>query len=703
MNRLVIAALLLLSACGVRDDCGTERPITAPIAETPAERDARMAWFRDARFGLFIHWGLYAVPEGRWNGRDTHGEWIRTTAQIPLDTYDAFRTQFDPKSFDPRAWAALAREAGMNYVTITTKHHDGFCLFESDHTEFDITATPHGRDVMKDVAAAFRNEGLAVCWYHSIMDWHHPDYLPRREWETDRPTTGADMDRYVRHLHAQVTELLTRYGPIGVMWFDGEWESTWNHERGQALYDLCRSLQPSVIVNNRVDVGRGGMAGQTRAGGFAGDYGTPEQEIPATGLPGVDWESCMTMNGHWGWNAADTRWKSTDELIRLLCDVASKGGNFLLNVGPKPDGTFPAEAVERLKGIGAWMKDNAASIHGTRASLFATTPWGRSTTRTTTEGRTTVYLQLFDPPSDGRVDIVGLGTTPLSARILGGDAVDVVSGIDRVTLVVPGSARAKRIPVVALEFAGKPAVFTAPTIQGPAGDMFLADGVDIAERSIVIPAMDGCEVRATFDGRDPRPDGVIGSGTYALRDTTTVRVRGFRDGIPVTPIAERTFRRVDPRAGTSRTTIPGLVRESWPGSFKKLPTFDDLGAPKFRGVVDVPAPGTPSQEHVARRFSGWIDIPDDGVWNFELVCDDGGRLAIGGDVVVDHDGLHKPEPKTGRAALSKGKHRFELVHFNATGGEWLELRWARGADALSPIPSAAFGHDTSKQAEKSTP
>ncbi|MEY2742201.1 MAG: hypothetical protein RIS21_569, partial [Planctomycetota bacterium] len=248
-----------------------------------------------------------------------------------------------------------------------------------------------------------------------------------------------------------------------------------------------------------------------------------------------------------------------------------------------------------------------------------------------------------------------------------------------------------------------PAVFTAPTIHGPVGDQFLADGVDVAERSVVIPAMNGCEIRATFDGRDPRADGVIGPGTYALRDTTIVRVRGFRDGIPVTPTTERTIRRVDPRAATSRTTLPGLIRESWPGAFKELPAFDDLGAPKRRDVVAIPAPGTPSEEYVARRFGGWIDVPADGVWTFEHVCDDGGRLAIDGVVVVDHDGLHNPEPKSGRVALSKGKHRFELVHFNATGGEWLELRWARGADAPSPIPSTAFGHDAAKQAEKTPP
>ncbi|MCA8967931.1 MAG: alpha-L-fucosidase, partial [Planctomycetes bacterium] len=197
------------------------------------------------------------------------------------------------------------------YIVITAKHHDGFCLFDSAHTDFDVMSTPFGRDIIRELADAARAEGLQIGFYYSIMDWHHPDYLPRRGWEeADRPAGDADFERYEDYLHAQVTELLTNYGPIGVMWFDGEWESTWSEARGRDLYALCRRLQPDVIVNNRVGAGREGMAGLTRQGAFAGDFGTPEQEVPATGIPGVDWESCMTMNDHWGYNAFDTRWKS---------------------------------------------------------------------------------------------------------------------------------------------------------------------------------------------------------------------------------------------------------------------------------------------------------------------------------------------------------------------------------------------------------
>ena len=303
-----------------------------------------MSWWREARFGLFIHWGLYAIPAGEWNGNTTHGEWIRTTAQIPIDQYNEFIGQFNPKKFDADKWAQMAKHAGMRYIVITSKHHDGFSLFNSQYTDFDIMSTPFKRDIMDELATACRKYGLKMCWYYSIMDWHHPDYLPRRNWE-NRSEAGAVYDRYVAYMKNQLKELIDNYGDIGVLWFDGEWEGTWNHDYGKDLYDYVRTLQPNIIVNNRVDIGRSGMAGLTRSGGYVGDFGTPEQEIPGTGFPGVDWETCMTMNTHWGYNKSDDNWKSGKDLIQKLADICSKGGNFLLNVGPTSEGLFPQESV----------------------------------------------------------------------------------------------------------------------------------------------------------------------------------------------------------------------------------------------------------------------------------------------------------------------------------------------------------------------
>ena len=350
----------------------------------PPTADDRMGWWREARFGMFIHWGLYSVLEGSWGGRDDYAEWIRNNAHIPIGEYDKLVGRFDPTRFDADKWAAMAHDAGMKYVTITTKHHDGFCLFDSKLTDFCVRSTPFRRDIMRELSTAVRRQGLVQCWYHSIMDWHHPDYLPRRDWEAaTRPVDGARFSRYVRYLNGQVGELLRNYGDIGVMWFDGNWEGTWTHELGQALYDHCRALQPKVIVNNRVE----GWS-PVKVTHEIGDFRTPEQEVPATGWPGVDWESCITMNHNWGYNAKDKDFKSTAQLIGLLTETASKGGNLLLNIGPRPDGTFPDESVERLAGIGKWMAVNGGAIHGSTASPFADTPY-----RVTTQpGRLNLFL-----------------------------------------------------------------------------------------------------------------------------------------------------------------------------------------------------------------------------------------------------------------------------------------------------------------------
>jgi alpha-L-fucosidase len=385
-SRHVVVLLLLLAAAATRSPAGLQ-------SQAP---DPRLDWWREARFGMFIHWGLYAIPAGEWNGRTDYGEWIRNNARIPVDVYDRFQSRFNPTKFDPDAWVRMARQAGMKYIVITTKHHDGFALFDSKHTEWDVMATPYGRDIIGQLADACRRGGIRLGFYYSIMDWHHPDYLPRREWETaSRPAAGADFDRYVGFMNGQLKELLTGYGPVGVLWFDGQWEGTWTAARGRDLYAYVRALQPSVVVNNRVGHG-------------IGDFGTPEQEIPATGMPGVDWETCMTMNRNWGFNRADKDFKSARNLVRNLVDIATKGGNFLLNVGPTAEGEFPAESIERLKQIGDVMRVAGDSIHGTQASPFPSLPWGRCTQRRLDANTTRLYLHVWERPADGILVVPGL-------------------------------------------------------------------------------------------------------------------------------------------------------------------------------------------------------------------------------------------------------------------------------------------------------
>ncbi len=432
--------------------------------ESQSEHDARMQWWRDARFGLFIHWGLYSIPAGEWNGRTDHAEWIRTTAQIPLREYDKFVAQFNPVKFNAEEWVRTAKSAGMRYIVITSKHHDGFCLFDSKYTDFDIASTPFKRDVLKELADACHRNGVKICFYYSIMDWHHPDYLPRRDWEKDRPAQGADFSRYVVYMKNELRELLTNYGEIGVLWFDGEWESTWNQDYGRDLYAYVRALQPQILVNNRVGAARSGMEGLTKQGEFGGDFGTPEQQVPATGIPGVDWESCMTMNDHWGYNRNDNRWKSARTLIQMLADTASKGGNLLLNVGPTSEGVFPQASIDRLREIGRWMDVNGEAIYATSASPFKKLEWGRCTSKPVAGG-TRLYLHVFDWPRDGRLVVPGLLNEPKSAYLLADSSkarLAVGRQEDALIVSLPLAAPDQVDSVIVLDVAGKADVNDPP-------------------------------------------------------------------------------------------------------------------------------------------------------------------------------------------------------------------------------------------------
>jgi alpha-L-fucosidase len=384
------------------------------LSETPAQHDARMKWFREARFGMFIHWGLYAQAAGEWDGKPTSGagEWIMNDMKIPDSQYAKLVPQFNPVKFEARQWVALAKNAGMKYIVITSKHHEGFGMYPSALTDWCIKSTPFGRDPLKELAAACRKAGIKLCFYHSIMDWHHPDYLPRKPWN-DEANPNADFDRYVTHLKGQLKELLTGYGPIGILWFDGQWENTWTYDRGADLYNYVRGLQPNIIINNRV--GRDAPAGQPRIG----DYGTPEQTIPASGYgPGVDWETCMTMNDTWGFKKQDQNWKSTKTLVRNLIDIASKGGNYLLNVGPTGEGLIPEASIERLQAMGDWMRINGEAISATTASPFKEQlPWGRCTQKS--KGRTVkLYWHVFDWPADGQLTVPGLKAQPRKVWLL---------------------------------------------------------------------------------------------------------------------------------------------------------------------------------------------------------------------------------------------------------------------------------------------
>ncbi len=519
------------------------------IGQTSRAQD-RMAWWREARFGMFIHWGLYSILAGEWNGSKGHAEWIRETAHIPVAEYERLLNRFNPVKFDADAWVKMAKDAGMKYIVITSKHHDGFNLWDSPYTEWDVMSTPFHRDILKELSEACKRQGIVFCTYHSIMDWHHPDYLPKRSWEgeswrqstvdhLDLSNYNPDYSKFVEYLRNEVRTIIQRYHP-GVMWFDGEWENTWTHAFGKPLYELCLKTDPNIIVNNRVDVFREGMEGMTSNDKAAGDFGTPEQTIPATGMPGVDWETCMTMNNNWGYNAEDHNFKSTKEIVRMLIDIASKGGNYLLNIGPRPDGTFPDESVQRLKEIGQWMKINGESIYGTSASPFKSLAWGRCTQKRT-GGQTTLYLHVFEPPKDGRLIVPGLANKPVSARALSSRRDTKVwrEGPDLVVQMADGTG-GDICTTYALRIEGAPIVFDAPEIITESSRF-------VNPVHVKLKANPQIEIRYTTDGSDPDVHSKRFDGDLVIRETCTLKARSFHNGKPVSGVSQIAFEKVKPR------------------------------------------------------------------------------------------------------------------------------------------------------------
>lgn len=316
-------------------------------------------WFTEARFGMFIHWGLYALP--------ARHEWVKHYERISDEAYQKYFDRFNPDLYTPTEWAKAAANAGMKYFVITSKHHEGFCLWDSEHTDYKATNTPYGKDLLKPMVKAFRDEGLRVGFYYSLIDWHHPEFPvdrihPQRDDKAFRnKTKDRDVRKYAEYMRKQVTELLTKFGQVDILWFDfsypgedGKGREDWQSEE---LLKLVRELQPKVILDNRLDLPD------------AADIMTPEQYIPAEGLKDekgnpVVWEGCQTFSGSWGYHRDEASWKSAPMLIQMLIEHVSKGGNLLLNVGPTARGEFDYRALDRLNGMGEWMKRHSRSIYG---------------------------------------------------------------------------------------------------------------------------------------------------------------------------------------------------------------------------------------------------------------------------------------------------------------------------------------------------
>jgi len=363
--------------------------------ETEAQKMQRMKWWTDARFGMFIHWGLYAMP--------ARHEWVKNREKLTNEQYQKYFDMFNPDLYDPKEWAKMARQAGMKYVVLTAKHHEGFCLFDSKFTDYKSTNTPVKKDLIKEYVEAFRAEGLKVGFYYSLIDWHHPDYTidrnhPQRQeldTEYEKLNKGKDMSRYRDYMKNQVRELLTNYGEISIIWFDfsfpgknGKGRDDWD---SQNLLKLARSLQPGIIVDDRLDL-------RDVEGGW--DFTTPEQykvdKWPEVNGKRVPWETCQTFSGSWGYYRDETTWKSPAQLLELLIESVSKGGNLLLNVGPTARGTFDERAQDRLDAMGEWMKVNSRSVYGcTEAPAGFTAPGNTVLTYNPVTNRLYVHLLAY--------------------------------------------------------------------------------------------------------------------------------------------------------------------------------------------------------------------------------------------------------------------------------------------------------------------
>jgi len=412
--------------------------------EYGATHERRMKWWREARFGLFIHWGVYSVPAGVWDGTNvtrSGAEWIMSRGRISVADYRQLAAQFNPVKFHAAEWVAIAKNAGMKYIVITAKHHDGFAMFHSKADPFNIyDATPFRRDPLKELADACAKAGIKLGFYYSqAQDWNHPGGAAAGgHWDGNQ---DGEMAKFIDDVDIpQLKELFSNYGQVAMVWWDTPVGMT--PEYAQKILPLLK-LQPDIISNNRLDSKK-----------ITGDYDTPENKIPTNSLPG-DWETCMTMNKTWGFRSYDHDWKDTEVLVRNLVDIASKGGNFLLNVGPTSEGSIPNPSVKRLKEVGAWIKVNGPAIYGTSKSPLKEQPsWGR-----VTQKGNALYLHVFDWPSDGKIVVAGLKNKISSATLLAtGEKLKTYSDTAGVTISVPAMSPDKISSTILLKLKNPPGI-----------------------------------------------------------------------------------------------------------------------------------------------------------------------------------------------------------------------------------------------------
>ena len=461
MKKAVILSLLSLFLVAGLNAAEADSAWTY-VKETPEQNAAKMEWWNTARFGMFVHWGVYSVTGGEFRGKmpTNSAEWMMNKARIPIADYKVENVdKFNPAEFDAKMFVGLAKEAGMKYIVITAKHHDGFSMFHSKASPYNVVdATPFKRDIMMELAQACHEEGIRFGFYYSqCQDWHHPGGMGNN-W--DKTIERVSFDEYVREKAApEIKQLLTEYGPIAIFWWDTP------RDMSKEAFDSLHSstdMQPGIITNDRL--------GKE----YAGDHKTYERKIPNQAPKGgVDWEVCMPISGSWGYKKSDTNFKSIETLIRNMVDIASKGGNYLLNVSPTGQGTLLPEATERLKAMGEWMKVNSESIYGTTASPFGKLEWGRCTKKEFARG-TTLYLHVFDWPEDGKLHVPGLQSKVVNAYLMADwKALETQQDDSGVVVSLPAKAPDDIVSVVVVKVSGALEIGSATPMHQKDGSLVL--------------------------------------------------------------------------------------------------------------------------------------------------------------------------------------------------------------------------------------
>jgi len=666
MKRHSILILLSLLIIG--------QSFSSVFAQKSKADDPKMDWWKEAKFGMFIHWGLYSIPAGEWNGKRTTNiaEWILNDLKIPVGEYKAYAKQFNPTKFNAEKFVLLAKEAGMKYMVLTAKHHEGFAMFKSSDPFNIVDATPYKRDVVQQLADACKKHNMPFGLYYSqAQDWTHlGGGMYGKHW--DQAQEGS-FEKYIDEVSLpQVKEIMEKFNPR-IVWWDTPAEMT--AELAKKFTDYLAKY-PNLILNNRL------------GGNVDGDLETPEQYIPATGFPNKNWESCMTMNGTWGYSKFDQNWKSTTVILQNLIDIASKGGNYLLNVGPTPEGEIPQPSIQCLKEVGAWMKVNGEAIYGTKASPFNQLTWGRATQKVV-KGKNILYLSVFEWPANGKLVVSGLENNILKAYALAAPKTALkvfVSESDK-TIDVSKVNRTGVATVIVLELKGKPVVNDAPTITSD--NSIYTSKIEFGIRT---NTKNGA-IYYTIDGTEPTTASLLVKDKVLMNASgeLVVKARTFVNGKAVSATSTATFKQEMPLAPMYEGK-PGLKFKYFEGSWEMLPDFYKLTAVKSGITPDFNLNERKKALYYGFTFDGYILVPETDVYAFFLSSDDGSKLIIDDTKMLDFDGMHGMGEKRLDVALEKGLHKISLKFFQHGGGDGLRLDWKQTGKDRKVVDKSVLSH-----------